>query len=50
MDILGQIIRWETDQLIIMRIFFDPEATAIGNRLQNVPAGAPWNAHEWDLL
>ncbi len=46
---LGQIVDHETDPLVTMRVFFDPEATMIGNRLVNVPAGVPWNAHEWDL-
>jgi len=46
--VLGQIIHHETDQLVVMRVFFDPEATMIGSRLRNVPAGTPWNAHEWE--
>jgi peptide/nickel transport system substrate-binding protein len=48
LQVLGQIINHETDQLVLMRVFFDPEATMIGNRLRTVPAGTPWNAHEWE--
>jgi len=47
--ILGQIIHHETDQLVVMRVFFDPEATMIANRLRNVPGGVPWNPHEWQI-
>jgi peptide/nickel transport system substrate-binding protein len=49
MQVLGNIIHHETDQLPLMRGFFDPEATMIGNRLRNVTAGTPWNSHEWDI-
>jgi peptide/nickel transport system substrate-binding protein len=49
LQILSQIIHHETDHLVTMRVFFDPEATMIANRLVNVPAGTPWNAHEWEV-
>ncbi len=48
MDVVGKIIHHMSDQLVVMRLFFDPEATLIANQLKNVPAGFPWNIHEWD--
>jgi peptide/nickel transport system substrate-binding protein len=49
MQALAQIIHHETDQLPIMRLFSDPEPTPVSNRMRNIPAASPWNAHEWDL-
>jgi peptide/nickel transport system substrate-binding protein len=49
MSILSQLVRIDTDDVTTLRLYFDPEATAVANRLKNVPPGAPWNAHEWDL-
>jgi peptide/nickel transport system substrate-binding protein len=49
MGVLGQIIRHMTDQLVVMGLYFTPDATGVSNRLRNVPAGSPWNAHEWDV-
>jgi hypothetical protein len=49
MQVLGQILHHETDQLPTMRLFYDPEPTPVSNRLKNVPPASPWNAHEWEL-
>lgn len=49
MQVLGQILNHETDQLPVMRLFTDPEPTPVSNRLRNVPATAPWNSHEWEV-
>jgi len=49
MQVLGQILHQETDQLPVMRLFTDPEPTPVSNRLKNVPAGFPWNAAEWTV-
>ena len=49
MQVLGRIFHHQNDQVIIMRLFFDPEATLVGNRLKGVPPGLPWNVHEWDV-
>ncbi len=49
MSVLEQIIRHMTDQLVVMGLYFTPDATGVSNRLRNVPASAPWNAHEWEL-
>ena len=49
MTVLGQIIHHLTDQLVIMGLYFTPDATGVSNRLRNVPAGDPWNTQEWDV-
>jgi peptide/nickel transport system substrate-binding protein len=49
MQVLGQILHHETDQLPVMRLFYDPEPVPVSNRLKNVPGGPPWNAHLWEL-
>ncbi len=48
-QILAQIVHHMTDQLVLMGIVYDPPLRLIGNRVHNVPAGVPWNAHEWDV-
>jgi peptide/nickel transport system substrate-binding protein len=50
MQVLGQILHHETDQLPVMRLFSDPEPTPVSNRLKNVPPASPWNAHEWEVV
>lgn len=49
MQVVGQVYRHVTDQLVLMWVLFDPEANMVSNRLQNVTSGGPWNAHEWEL-
>jgi peptide/nickel transport system substrate-binding protein len=48
-QVLGQIVYQLTDQVLLLGLFYNPEAAMIGNRLQNAAAGPPWNAHEWDV-
>ncbi len=50
MQVLGQILHHESDQLPTMRLFSDPEPTPVSNRLKNVPPASPWNAHEWEVI
>jgi hypothetical protein len=52
--VLGNIVRHITGQLVIFGLFYNAEATMIGNRLKNVATGQQaltqaWNAREWDL-
>jgi peptide/nickel transport system substrate-binding protein len=47
---LGEIVHHMTDQLVIMGVVYDPPLRLVANRVKNVPAGVPWNAHEWDLV
>ena len=50
---LGQIVHQMTDQVLLMGLFYDTEATMISNRLSNVAklsrSNMSWNAHEWEL-
>jgi peptide/nickel transport system substrate-binding protein len=53
-QVLGQIIRHMTDQVIPLGIFYNAGPIMIANRLQNVSSGGAgatpaWNAHLWDV-
>jgi len=53
-EILSQIMRRVTDDLVFMGMFHIVNPTLIHDRLSNVTAGsaaatAAWNAHEWAL-
>jgi ABC-type transport system substrate-binding protein len=53
-QVFADIIRHMTDIVLVMGLFYDVEATAIGNRLVNVGARRTgstqsWNAHLWDV-
>jgi len=47
MGVYNQIIHQLTDQLVVMGLYFTPDATAVSNRIKGVPAGVPWNSQEW---
>jgi peptide/nickel transport system substrate-binding protein len=50
MDVLGQIVHWQSDQATLLPWFFIGAAYVLGSqRLQNVLGNQVWNAHEWDL-
>jgi hypothetical protein len=54
MDVLGQIVRHETEQVVGMGVFHSTTHMFVGNRLVNVHArGAnateAWNAQDWDV-
>jgi len=51
---LGGILRHMTDQVTMMGLFYNMEATMVSNRIENLhgthqAATQAWNAHEWDL-
>ncbi len=46
---LKEIVHHMTDQLVVMGIVYDPPLRLVANRTRNIPAGVPWNAHEWDV-
>jgi len=48
LQVLRQIVRHSTDQVLVMGLFYNTETTMIGNRLQNVTVGFPWDAHLWE--
>ena len=48
--ILGQIVHYMTDQVLILGVFWDPSPTMVSNRLHSVTdPGAVWDAHLWDV-
>ena len=49
MQVLGDILHHETDQLVYLRLIFDPEPTMVSNRLKNVPAATPSNIQTWEV-
>ncbi len=54
LQLLTQIIRHMSDQLVVVPLFHDAEPALVGNRLLNVGARKGdalqgWNAHEWDV-
>ncbi len=53
-QLMGEIIRHISDQVLIMGIFYNVSPTLLSNRLINVGAAGhgatqAWNAHEWDV-
>lgn len=48
-DVLRQVSRLLTDQVLLLGLFYNPETALIGARLIGPAAGPPWNAHEWDV-
>jgi peptide/nickel transport system substrate-binding protein len=49
MDVLRQLVRHLTDQVIIMGMFYSTEANLLSNRLENVHPTRSWAAHEWSV-
>lgn len=49
-EILGQITRHLSEQLVTLGIHYGIDSTAAANRLQNVRPGEPRNSIEWDLV
>jgi peptide/nickel transport system substrate-binding protein len=54
LQLMGQIVRHISDQVVIMGIFYNVSPTLLSTRLINVGAAGQgatqaWNAHEWDV-
>lgn len=50
MQVLGEIVHIQTEQVTVLPLFFLGAASVLGSeRLQNVLGGQVWNAHLWDL-
>jgi peptide/nickel transport system substrate-binding protein len=48
--ILGQLVHYMTDQVLILGMFWDTGPTMLSNRLRNVSdPGDVWDAHLWDV-
>jgi hypothetical protein len=51
----AEIVHHQTDQVIVLNLFYDASPHFIGNRLTHVPnavggdGSMTWNVHEWDL-
>jgi len=54
-QVLGQMVRLLSDDVLALGIFYAPEPILIANRLMNVAAGKAaevdetWNVHQWEL-
>jgi peptide/nickel transport system substrate-binding protein len=54
-QVLAQISRHLTEELVVIGLYYGSETTMIGNRLRNVSAAkartstGAWNAHVWDV-
>jgi peptide/nickel transport system substrate-binding protein len=55
-EALGRLVRFMTDQLLVLGIIYEADPYLIGNRVMNMnpPRGnvrspQAWNGHEWDL-
>ena len=53
-EVLGRIVQFMTDQVLVIALFYDVEVTVWTTRLQNVHTRGDqmresWNAHEWDV-
>jgi peptide/nickel transport system substrate-binding protein len=50
MAVLGDMVQQQTDQVIMLPLFFQGAAFVLGSaRVRNVLAGQVWNAHLWEL-
>lgn len=54
MEIFKQIVRFVSDQVLIIGLFYDVEVTVTSSRMKNVQTrnggfGESWNAHEWHV-
>ena len=49
MQTLREIVRYMTDQVLILGIFWDPTPTMVANRLHSISKpGEVWDVHQWD--
>jgi ABC-type transport system substrate-binding protein len=49
MQALAQLVQVQTDQLLVWGLYYTVYAVVKSDRLQNVPPGVAWNAHNWDV-
>lgn len=49
MEVLRQVIRWQTDQLLAVPLFQYVDPSLISNRLRNIVPNSTFNLHEWDV-
>ncbi|HZT06950.1 MAG TPA: ABC transporter substrate-binding protein [Chloroflexota bacterium] len=51
---MAEMVHWETDQLLLLTLYHEPEPVLISNRLKNVGGRRgyniqAWNAQDWDV-
>jgi ABC-type transport system substrate-binding protein len=49
MDALAQLVRYQTDQVVVFGMFYSVTAVLMSNRLQHAEPATAWNAYEWDV-
>ena len=49
MEVLRQIVHWQTDQALAVALFQYVDPALISHRLKNVVPGSRWNLQEWDV-
>lgn len=51
MQILGQLMHYMTDQVLILSMFWDPGPAMVSNRLRGVSSpGEVWDVHLWEVI
>jgi ABC-type transport system substrate-binding protein len=54
-EVLGQILKHQSENLVIMGLFYNVQSVAIGKRVQNITNSGvlgfnqAWNAQLWDV-
>jgi peptide/nickel transport system substrate-binding protein len=49
MEVLRQIVRFQSDQVLVVPLFQFVQPAMVSNRFKNVTGGDSSNAHEWDV-
>jgi peptide/nickel transport system substrate-binding protein len=49
MQALSQLVRWQTDEQLVIGFFYSVNAVMVSNRMQNVVPATTWNVHQWDV-
>lgn len=49
LQLLGLILQQQTEQQLVMGLFYSADAIMVANRLQNIPPRTAWNGHLWDV-
>jgi ABC-type oligopeptide transport system substrate-binding subunit len=49
MRLLAQLIHWQTDQQLVIPLFYTVRGFVVASRLRNTTPGTSWNPHEWEV-
>jgi peptide/nickel transport system substrate-binding protein len=47
---MSQLLHLQTDQQLVMGLYYSADAIVMSNRLKDVPTGSTWNAYQWDVV